>query len=284
MNCKKFLFFGLIVGCAVTVLGCGETKKEEAQKPLGLAMDLPKAESNLKMSKEDVAGKGMPEVKKSNIEFKFDESRIGKRTAEAPVKDQASCLDLVASLEKKRDVVQRNDGIWGYIEQTGDLKEYSPLGMQLDSDLNKTVRVFRYLCNTAKGVPYTYLANLVNSELEAGGEPGFREKFEQMGESPKDIEIYLEYAAFAKKIKDRTVEYAAIQDAVLRGELFVDKYSEFAQRLAEKKSPEVIADIKALHEALDQFMSSNGPVAMAIAEDERNPSTNLRQGLTNIGY
>ncbi|MBI4389233.1 MAG: hypothetical protein HY580_03555, partial [Nitrospinae bacterium] len=236
MNFKKLLFFGLILGCAgaVTVLGCGEAKKEEPQKPLGLAMDLPKAESDLKMSKEDVAGKGMPEVKKSGIAFKFDESRIKKKIAETPVTDQASCIGLVAALEKKKDVIQRNEGMWGFFEQTGDLKIYSPLGMQLDSDLNKTVRILRYLCNTAKGVPYTYLADLVNRWLETGGEKDLREKFDSMGESPKDVEIYLKYGAFAKKIKDRAVEYSAIQDAVLRGELFVDKYSEFAQRLAEK--------------------------------------------------
>lgn len=278
VNAGKVLFFCPVLAALLFFpQGCGGTKKEDAPKPPALTMDLPKVDSDSNKPKPDAPVKKAPEIKKSNIEFKVNEREIKKRIAENPAKDEASCLKLVESLQKRKDAIQRDEGIWGRIEQIGELKAYSTVGVKLDSQINQMTHMFRRLCETAKGVPYNDLAKFINEEIGKNGEKKLREKLDDMGEVPADVEAYLKYGAFAKTLKDRVVDYASIQESIYRSEVYMDKYEEFAKRLTDKKSLETaIPDVMALYDALVDFMSADKIMAMGMMEESQIPASNFR--------
>lgn len=259
----------------VLLMGCGEAPKQEDKKTVNLTMDMPKPDSNLKKSNDNFDTKPLPAIKKSNITFKIDPAEIKKRIAEHPVMDETSCLDLVAPLQKKIDAILRNEGMWGHLEKVPELKEYSPLGMQLDSKINTMVSSALHICKTAKGLPYTNLAKFINSRLEERGEPALREYLSSAGETPTDINIILEYGAFAKAAKTRVLDYPSIQESVLWAGMFVDRYQGFAKQLEGKKSLETaLPDIQALHDAIADFLANNKNMAIAVKEEKAIPAYN----------
>lgn len=264
MNRKNIL---LVVMILLSACG-GESPKPEEQKPLSLAMDLPKTESNLKKSNEELGSKPLPEIKKSDLEFKVDQAAIKKKIAENPVKDETSCLNLVAPLQKRVDAIQRDEGMWGYIERVPDLRPYSAIGMQLDSKVNTMMAAARHICKTAHGVPYTALAASIDKGLEEKGEAKLKEEWVGIGESPTNIEMYLQYGAFAKAAKARVLDYSSIQQSIYWTEMFVDKYEEFAKRLAEQKSLQTaLSDILALHDAVIGFLEADKIMVVAVQEE-----------------
>lgn len=247
--------------------GCGESPKQET-KPPTLAMDVPQPDSDLKKTKEDFGGKPLPDIQKSRIEFKIDPAEIKKRIAQKPVTDPASCLNLVEPLEKKVDAIQRNEGIWGDLEKAIELKDYSSLGIQLDSKINTLLAAARHICTTAKGLPYTRLASYINSRLEERGEDALREELATMGETATDINIYLEYGAFAKASKARILDYPSIQESIVWTEMYVGKYEEFSKKLADSKTMKsALPDVLALHDAVADFLANNKNIALAVKEE-----------------
>ncbi len=263
------------IGFAIMILlmGCGEAPKQEDKKTVNLTMDIPKTESNLIKSNDNFESKPLPAIKKSNIVFKVNPEEIKKRTTEHPVTDETTCLELVAPLQKKVDAVLRNEGMWGHLEKVPELKEYSSLGMQLDSKINTVIASAQHICKTAKGLPYTHLAKFINSRLEEKGEAALREYLTNMGEADADINNYLKYGAFAKASKDRVLDYPSIQESILWADMFVDRYQGFARQMEEKKSLKTaLPDILALHDAVVDFLANNKNMALAVKEDKAVPA------------
>ena len=242
----KSILSSSILGVLFLFSGCGESPKQET-KPPTLPMDMPKTESNLKKTNEDFASSPLPEIKKSNIDFKVSPAAL-KKNLENPVTDEASCLSQVMPLQKRVDAIQRNEGMWGYIERVPDLREYSSIGMQLDSKINTMMAAVLHVCKTAQGVPYTDLAGFVNKRLEERGEARLKEEWIGVGESPTNIELYLQYGAFAKAARERILDYPSIQESINWAEMYVDHYEGFSKRLADQKVLKTaLPDILALH-------------------------------------
>lgn len=271
MNEKKVSVYGLIV-CSIfmcILVRCDAAPKQEEKKPVSLPVDLPKppdvGASALPVSKP------MPTIKKSNIEFKLGADEIKRRIAESPIKDILSCIEKVKPLEAKRDAVQRHEGMWGKIEQTPELKVYSLIGVQLDSKIHKLTSVLRQLCTTAKGMELTEPAKRINKRREDMGDEKTREYWLELGILPEDIEKYIQYGDFARKLIERTLEFASIQESILWGELFVDQYMEFFDHRFEstKNLNTVIPDLLALDDVVAHFLENDRNVKLASDEASR---------------
>jgi hypothetical protein len=266
--CKRWI---TAIGLVFCFSACGDASSpQQAAKPPALEMDIPKPDLDLEKSKETLEKKSVPRVKKSVIRFQPDAAQLQQRLAAEPVTDADSCLKSVTPMEKRRDAVQREGGLWGHMEQAG-LQTYSPIGMLVDTKLNKMVFALRHLCRTAKGVPYDDLARFMNERLETKGEATLRAEFKEMGKEPATIERYFEFNKAAKIANARVLDLAAVHRAVVQGELFIAKYEEFAGKLRAKDTA-TVGDVQALHDALDEFLGKDPLMLLAVREDSMSPT------------
>ena len=61
-----------------------------------------------------------------------------------------SCSSAAKELQASYDVVQGKGGLWGFLEQRGELKEKSILGLQADSKIQRGVVIFNEMCKSSK--------------------------------------------------------------------------------------------------------------------------------------
>ena len=202
--------------------------------------------------------------------------RLMKASGPAPeisVADTASCLALLAPLDKTRMFVQREGGAWSMFERTDLLKPYSDNGMQIDSNMNKLVFSLRHLCQTARGVPQNPLASKVNSAIDQMGKEQARELFiEVVGEAPDDVDLWLEYAEFARKNSTRQVPYAEIQELILKTRPLIDLYQDLLNRKVEEgNKDDFLSDSITLLAIIKDRLANEPRVVMAMKEDSEPP-------------
>ena len=53
-------------------------------------------------------------------------------------------------MQKSQEVIQDKGGIWGYLEQSSNLKDQSILGLQIDGKLQRLIVSFESLCEEGK--------------------------------------------------------------------------------------------------------------------------------------
>ena len=191
----------------------------------------------------------------------------------SPIKDTASCMALLAPLEKTRKFVQREGGAWAMFERSALIKPHSSNGMQIDSNLNKLVFSLRHLCRTAEGVPQNDLAVKINSVIDKLGKEGAREHFiEEIGEAPADVEIWLNHAEFSKKNTKRKVPYSEIQELIRKTQPLIDLYKDLLNRkVTESNKDEFISDSVTLLAVVKERLTQEPRVVMAMKEDTEAP-------------
>ncbi len=269
-----------IILCAFLAVGlsaCGnDAQVSDKPEPLPLAMDMPDTDPGLKKSKQNLSSKTAPIVTKSQINFILSAKEIADKMAGEAVVDKVSCLERIAPLESFKNSVQRNGGMWGYLEQTVDLQKYSAIGMTLDTKFNKMMFALRHVCETAKGLPFENLGYLMSRDLKNLGEEEVRATLKMMGIPQADINDFVEYGKFAAEANKRTIDYSSIHKTILQTEVFAVKYREFADRLSRKENLEAaLADVQALHDAVEIFIAENDHMVTALHEDNILPFENL---------
>ncbi len=60
------------------------------------------------------------------------------------------CKEGVKDLQASYDVVQGRGGLWGFLEQTGSLKDKSMLGLQADGKIQRGIVTFKDMCKNGK--------------------------------------------------------------------------------------------------------------------------------------
>ncbi len=191
----------------------------------------------------------------------------------SPVTDTASCLALLEPLDKTRMIVQREGGAWSMFERSELIKPYSDNGMQIDSNMNKLVFSLRHLCQTARGVPQNPLASKVNSTIDQMGKEQAREHFtEVVGEAPEDVDLWIEYAEFARKNSKRKVPYAEIQELILKIKPLTDLYQDLLNRKVEEgNKDDFLSDSVTLLAVIKNRLMNEPRVVMAMKEDTEPP-------------
>lgn len=203
-----------------------------------------------------------------------------EKVGQTMVIDKVSCLARLDPLDLRRTLVQKAGGMWHAFERNGGSKPYSFNGMQLDSNTNKMVFSLRHLCQTSEGVPLNNLAIEFIKLLEIHGREETEKVLIARGEHPEDIEKFLNYEEFARKIKERKIGFKMINPRLGRAESLIDLYEELSKRSIDEKSVDAfLSDSVTLLKVMNEFIQTDQIMAMALNEDALVPYHHVDQDM-----
>ena len=93
------------------------------------------------------------------------------------------CREGLKELQNSQGVIQDKGGIWGYLEQSKNLRSESILGLQIDGKLQRLITIFESLCSEGK-TPiarlHAEIRNLLGDARMIFNRAGDRRKKEQL--------------------------------------------------------------------------------------------------------
>ena len=211
-------------------------------------------------------------------------SLIAKITTKKPDSgatiDKVSCLDRLGSLDLRRTLVQKHGGMWGAFERNVDSKPYSFHGMQLDSNINKIIFSLRYLCKTSEGVPLNKVAIEFKKMLQDYGREETKKILISRGEHPEDIENYLNYEEFARKINARKIDFKTISLRVDQSERLMNLYEELSKKSINDQTIDAfLSNSVTLLKVMSEFIHTDQVMAMVLNEDALVPYHHIDQDM-----
>jgi hypothetical protein len=194
--------------------------------------------------------------------------------------DVVSCLDRLESLDLRRTLVQKFGGMWGAFERNVGSKPYSFYGMQLDSNVNKMVFSLRYLCQTSEGVPLNNVAIEFKKLMQDHGREEAVKILLSRGEHPEDIEVFLNYEEFARKIRERKIDFKVINPRLDQAELLIDLYEELSNKSIDEQSTDTfLSSSVTLLKVMNEFLQTDQMMVMALNEDGLVPYHHIDQDM-----
>ena len=223
-------------------------------------------------------------AEKKLAEIPINTSLVAKITSEKPglivTTDVVSCLDRLESLDLRRTLVQKFGGMWGAFERNVDSKPYSFYGMQLDSNVNKMVFSLRYLCQTSEGVPLNSVAIEFKKLMQDHGREEAIKILLSRGEHPEDIEVFLNYEEFARKIRERKIGFKVINPRLDQAELLIDLYEELSNKSIDEQSTDTfLSNSVTLLKVMNEFLQTDQMMVMALNEDGLVPYHHIDQDM-----
>ncbi len=146
---------------------------------------------------------------------------ISSTSAELSIK---SCQKTTKSLKSKREIVAQNGGVWARFESVGALRDQSLTALRLDSRINSLLVTLDYICETLNGVPLNELAIFVNRSISRLGMEGFKKHQVSLGKTPTEVNIWIQFAQYAKAIENRALDKVSVSQTFQRAEEIVDQY------------------------------------------------------------
>jgi len=194
--------------------------------------------------------------------------------------DKVSCLDRLDSLDLRRTLVQKHGGMWGAFERNMDSKPYSFHGMQLDSNVNKMIFSLRYLCKTSEGVPLNKVAIEFKKLLQDYGREETKKILISRGEHPEDIENYLNYEEFARKISARKIDFKTINLRLDQSERLMNLYEELSKKsINEQTIDAFLSNSVTLLKVMNEFIQTDQVMVMVLNEDALVPYHHIDQDM-----
>ena len=223
-------------------------------------------------------------AEKKLAEIPINTSLVAKITSEKPglivTTDVVSCLDRLESLNLRRTLVQKFGGMWGAFERNVDSKPYSFYGMQLDSNVNKMVFSLRYLCQTSEGVPLNNVAIEFKKLMQDHGREEAIKILLSRGEHPEDIEVFLNYEEFARKIRERKIDFKVIAPRLDQAERLIDLYEELSNKSIDEQSTDTfLSNSVTLLKVMNEFLQTDQMMVMALNEDGLVPYHHVDQDM-----
>ena len=223
-------------------------------------------------------------AEKKLAEIPINTSLVAKITSEKPglivTTDVVSCLDRLESLDLRRTLVQKFGGMWGAFERNVDSKPYSFYGMQLDSNVNKMVFSLRYLCQTSEGVPLNNVAIEFKKLMQDHGRKEAIKILLSRGEHPEDIEVFLNYEEFARKIRERKIDFKVINPRLDQAERLIDLYEELSNKSIDEQSTDTfLSNSVTLLKVMNEFLQTDQMMVMALNEDGLVPYHHIDQDM-----
>jgi hypothetical protein len=186
--------------------------------------------------------------------------------------DSAQCLSLVRPLNKDKEDIQFQGGIWGIFSKTPSLGRHSSKAIAVDSKINKLIATLTYLCETRSGVPLNELATYVSRKLTELGKSEFKRLHVTLGKPEKDIEDWLEYTEIAEINKSRVLELEKIKKSIQGAGVLIKKYRAlFSEFQNNNKSEPVLSRTISLGQHIDDFFVKDPYLALAIFEESQEP-------------
>ena len=223
-------------------------------------------------------------AEKKLAEIPINTSLVAKITTKKPglivTTDVVSCLDRLESLDLRRTLVQKFGGMWGAFERNVDSKPYSFYGMQLDSNVNKMVFSLRYLCQTSEGVPLNNVAIEFKKLMQDHGREEAVKILLSRGEHPEDIEVFLNYEEFARKIRERKIDFKVISPRLDQAERLIDLYEELSNKSIDEQSTDTfLSNSVTLLKVMNEFLQTDQMMVMALNEDGLVPYHHVDQDM-----
>ena len=223
-------------------------------------------------------------AEKKLAEIPINTSLVAKITTKKPglivTTDVVSCLDRLESLDLRRTLVQKFGGMWGAFERNVGSKPYSFYGMQLDSNVNKMVFSLRYLCQTSEGVPLNNVAIEFKKLMQDHGREEAVKILLSRGEHPEDIEVFLNYEEFARKIRERKIDFKVINPRLDQAELLIDLYEELSNKSIDEQSTDTfLSNSVTLLKVMNEFLQTDQMMVMALNEDGSVPYHHIDQDM-----
>ena len=223
-------------------------------------------------------------AEKKLAEIPINTSLVAKITTKKPglivTTDVVSCLDRLESLDLRRTLVQKFGGMWGAFERNVGSKPYSFYGMQLDSNVNKMVFSLRYLCQTSEGVPLNNVAIEFKKLMQDHGREEAVKILLSRGEHPEDIEVFLNYEEFARKIRERKIGFKVINPRLDQAELLIDLYEELSNKSIDEQSTDTfLSSSVTLLKVMNEFLQTDQMMVMALNEDGLVPYHHIDQDM-----
>ena len=223
-------------------------------------------------------------AEKKLAEIPINTSLVAKITTKKPglivTTDVVSCLDRLESLDLRRTLVQKFGGMWGAFERNVDSKPYSFYGMQLDSNVNKMVFSLRYLCQTSEGVPLNNVAIEFKKLMQDHGREETIKILLSRGEHPEDIEVFLNYEEFARKIRERKIDFKVISPRLDQAERLIDLYEELSNKSIDEQSADTfLSNSVTLLKVMNEFLQTDQMMVMALNEDGLVPYHHVDQDM-----
>ena len=223
-------------------------------------------------------------AKKKLAAIPINTSLVAKITTEKPglivTVDEVSCLDRLESLDLRRTLVQKFGGMWGAFERNVDSKPYSFYGMQLDSNVNKMVFSLKYLCQTSEGVPLNNVAIEFKKLMQDHGREEAIKILLSRGEHPEDIEVFLNYEEFARKIRERKIDFKVISPRLDQAERLIDLYEELSNKSIDEQSADTfLSNSVTLLKVMNEFLQTDQMMVMALNEDGLVPYHHIDQDM-----
>ena len=223
-------------------------------------------------------------AEKKLAEIPINTSLVAKITTKKPglivTTDVVSCLDRLESLDLRRTLVQKFGGMWGAFERNVGSKPYSFYGMQLDSNVNKMVFSLRYLCQTSEGVPLNNVAIEFKKLMQDHGREEAVKILLSRGEHPEDIEVFLNYEEFARKIRERKIDFKVINPRLDQAELLIDLYEELSNKSIDEQSTDTfLSNSVTLLKVMNEFLQTDQMMVMALNEDGLVPYHHVDQDM-----
>ena len=223
-------------------------------------------------------------AEKKLAEIPINTSLVAKITTKKPglivTTDVVSCLDRLESLDLRRTLVQKFGGMWGAFERNVGSKPYSFYGMQLDSNVNKMVFSLRYLCQTSEGVPLNNVAIEFKKLMQDHGREEAVKILLSRGEHPEDIEVFLNYEEFARKIRERKIDFKVINPRLDQAELLINLYEELSNKSIDEQSTDTfLSNSVTLLKVMNEFLQKDQMMVMALNEDGLVPYHHIDQDM-----
>ena len=223
-------------------------------------------------------------AEKKLAEIPINTSLVAKITTKKPglivTTDVVSCLDRLESLDLRRTLVQKFGGMWGAFERNVGSKPYSFYGMQLDSNVNKMVFSLRYLCQTSEGVPLNNVAIEFKKLMQDHGREEAIKILLSRGEHPEDIEVFLNYEEFARKIRERKIDFKVISPRLDQAERLIDLYEELSNKSIDEQSTDTfLSNSVTLLKVMNEFLQTDQMMVMALNEDGLVPYHHVDQDM-----
>lgn len=191
---------------------------------------------------------------------------------------EPSCFELIKQLEKKKNIVSLNGGMWGYFERVPELRVQSVDAIQLDSRINKIFFALGHLCETEKGIPLNDLATYIARNISEKGKNEFKSELLLLGKTPQQVKAWFEFYHYAQNHKSRTLKILKIHNALDQSTLFIERYAQLAEGISRGDSSEItLKKTQTLNINIDKLLSQQPYLAQALDEISHVPYWDINE-------
>jgi hypothetical protein len=186
--------------------------------------------------------------------------------------DSAHCMSLISPLDKDKEDIQFQGGIWGIFSKTPSLGRHSSKAIAVDSKINKLIATLTYLCETQSGVPLNELATYVSRKLTELGKSEFKSLHITLGKPEKDIEVWLDYTKIALANRNRVLELGQIKKSIQGSGVLIEKYRAlFSDFQNNNQTKPLLSRTISLGKNIDDIFVNDPYLALAIFEESQVP-------------